>query len=186
MLVDGAGAALMGAALDTLLPVSVVLRRPSPNRDLRPRHVDRIACVVLHATADGGDEQGAEDWLTNARSDVSAHLLIRRDGTVVRLVDDLLRAYHAGVSEWRGLANVNDFSLGWEIANRNDGIESFTDAQYAAVARLGAHYVAQGLPISAFVSHASVARPVGRKNDPLGFDWARFDAGVQAAGKTQA
>jgi AmpD protein len=104
---------------------------------------------------------------------------VRRDGTVVRLVPDARRAWHAGVSRWRGRDDVNSFSLGWEIANRNDRRELYTDAQYAALARLAAHYVAQGLALDAFVSHAEVALPAGRKTDPAGFDWERFRAAVR-------
>ncbi len=130
--------------------------------------------MVLHATADGGNEEGAEAWLCDTRSLVSAHLHIRRDGTVVRLVSDRFRAWHAGGSAFRGAVNVNDFSLGWELANRNDGKEPFTASQYAAVTRLAAHYMKQGLPLDAFVSHAEIALPAGRKTDPAGFDWIAF------------
>jgi len=160
--------------LSVLEPAPADRVRPSPNSNARPLAVKGIACVVLHATADGGDEEGAESWLCNPDSHVSAHLHIRRSGMVVRLVSDHLRAWHAGESEWKGLTDVNDFSLGWELANRNDGKEQFTTAQYAAVARLGAHYVEQGLPLNAIVSHAEVALPPGRKTDPDGFDWIGF------------
>jgi N-acetyl-anhydromuramyl-L-alanine amidase AmpD len=78
--------------------------------------VNAIACVVLHATADGGDEAGAESWMRNPASQASAHLHIRRSGTVVRLVSDQRRAWHAGTSRWRGRMDVNDFSLRWELA----------------------------------------------------------------------
>lgn len=152
--------------------------RPSGNHDARPAYVRGISCVVLHATADGGNEDGAETWLSAPNARVSAHLLIRRDGTVVRLVSDTRRAWHAGPSEWSGMPRVNDFSLGWELANRNDGSEPFSNAQYATVARLTAHYVEQGVPLDAFVSHASVALPRGRKSDPAGFDWIRHRAEV--------
>jgi len=94
-------------------------------------------------------------------------------------VGDRRRAWHAGVSRWRGFGDVNGVSLGWELANRNDGREAYTDAQYAAVARLAAHYGRQGLPLDAFVSHAAVALPPGRKTDPRGFDWARFRGEVR-------
>ena len=148
--------------------------RESCNFDDRPMYVRGISCIVLHATADDGNEAAAESWLCNPDSHVSAHLHIRRDGTIVRLVGDHFRAWHAGESEWKGAPHVNDFSLGWEIANRNDGREQYTPAQYSALARLGAHYVSQGLPLSAFVSHAEVALPRGRKTDPQGFDWMAF------------
>jgi N-acetylmuramoyl-L-alanine amidase/AmpD protein len=93
---------------------------------------------------------------------------------VVRLVADELRAWRAGRSVWRGRRGVNDLSLGWELANRNDGREPYSDAQHTAVAALAVHYIRQGLEPSAVVSHAEVALPAGRKVDPLGFDWRRF------------
>lgn len=160
--------------LSRLVPASADRVRLSPNYDERPRNPRGIACVVIHATADGGDEEGAESWLCDPASQVSAHLHIRRDGAVVRLVGDHVRAWHAGASEWKGARHVNDFSLGWELANKNDGREAFTTAQYSAISRLGAHYVQQGLPLSAFVSHAEIALPRGRKTDPEGFDWMGF------------
>lgn len=160
--------------------------RQSPNHSPRPGSVRGIACIVLHATADGGSEEAAESWMCSVRSMVSAHLHLRRDGTVVRLVPDVRRAWHAGISAWKARSDVNDFSLGWELANRNDGKEPYTDAQYAAVARLAAHYVRQGMRPEAFVSHAEIALPVGRKTDPRGFDWARFRAGVERALVTTA
>lgn len=166
-------------ALERLRPAPVDQVRASPNHGARPQGVRGIACVVLHATADGGEEDGAERWMCDPRSRVSAHLHLRRDGAVVRLVPDTRRAWHAGVSSWRGRREVNGFSLGWELANRNDGQERYTGAQYGAVARLAAHYVRQGLPLAAFVSHAEVALPPGRKTDPRGFDWARFRIDVR-------
>ena len=118
--------------------------------------------------------------MCDTASQVSAHLHVRRDGHVTRLVDDDRRAWHAGASMWQGLGEVNDFSLGWEIANRNDGREPYTAAQYDTLVQLAAAYVAQGLPLDAFVSHAEIALPAGRKRDPAGFDWNRFRTGVRA------
>lgn len=133
-------------ALTHLRPFEATLLRPSPNHSPRPAHVQVIECVVLHATANGGNEAGAESWMQNPASQVSAHLHIRRDGTVVRLVSDQRRAWHAGTSRWRGRMDVNDFSLGWELANRNDGWEPYTGAQYGALSLLAGHYILQGLP----------------------------------------
>lgn len=150
----------------------------SPNVSKRPAAQRHIRCVVLHATADKGSEASAENWMRSPASQASAHLHIRRSGVVVRLAPDDLKAWHAGVSEWCGEPDVNAFSLGWELANRNDGIEKYTDAQYQKTALIAAHYVRQGLPLTAFCSHASCARPIGRKSDPRGFDWNRFTADV--------
>jgi N-acetylmuramoyl-L-alanine amidase len=164
--------------LNRIRPAPASRIRRTPNHGPRPAAAPAILCVVLHATQDGGNGREAEEWLCNPASQASAHLLIHRDGSVVRLVPDHRRAWHAGVSRWQGRADVNDFSLGWEICNRNDGRERYTEAQYAAVLRLAAHYVRQGLPLEAFVSHAAVALPPGRKSDPRGWDWTRFRSGT--------
>jgi N-acetyl-anhydromuramyl-L-alanine amidase AmpD len=163
--------------ISDLSPVPVDRTMPSPNASARPADV-AIRCVVLHATA--GTDLGAERWMLDPVSRVSAHLHIRRDGSVTRLVADHRAAWHAGASEWQGRTRVNDFSLGWEIGNANNGREPYTDAQYDVLALLAAHYVRQGLTLEEFVSHEEIARPRGRKNDPLGFDWPRFRAETRA------
>lgn len=174
--------------LPSMIPLAALAPAPthlfllSPNHNARPAWVDAIRCVVLHATADGGNERAAEAWLRNPASGVSAHLHVRRDGTVVRLVPDRLRAWHAGRSAWRAWTNANDISLGWEIANRNDGREAYTHAQHIAVAALAAHYLRQGIPLEGFVGHAEIALPRGRKRDPLGWDWTPFRGDVALIG----
>lgn len=167
--------------LDALRPWAADEELPSPNHGDRPSGVRGITLCVIHATADQGNERGSEEWLTSPTSKVSCHLFIRRDGSVVRMVPDEQRAWHAGKSAWLGRKNVNDFSLGWELANRNDGRETYTEAQYASVVALAAHYIKQGLQLADFVSHAAVALPVGRKTDPAGFDWIRFRLLARAA-----
>lgn len=128
-----------------------------------------ISLILLHATADGGNEAGAEEWMCNPKSQASAHLHVRRDGSVTRHVGDDRRAWHAGASSWPDIADVNSASIGIEIANRNDGKEPYTDAQYQTVARALAHYLPQGIEREGVLSHAQVAP--GRKNDPLGWRW---------------
>lgn len=131
--------------------------------------------VVLHATA--GTNSLA--WLTtNPASEVSAHLLIRPDGHVYRLVEDAGIAYHAGVSTWArfgrtGQASVNSISLGIELENLNTGEDPYTSAQVESAARAVYRWIlAYGyLPT---VSHASIAPT--RKTDPAGFPWAQYNA----------
>jgi hypothetical protein len=166
-----------------LIPFTCVKSHPSPNHGpLLGTGAKRLLGVVLHATA--GSDKGAVSWMQNPASQASAQVHIDRDGTTVRLVDDNRRAWHAGRSEWRGESDVNSIALGWEIGNLNDGREPYTDLQYGVLAQMAAHYVRQGLSLEDFgagpplkgdyTSHAHVARPVGRKTDPLAFDWARF------------
>jgi len=97
------------------------------------------------------------------------------NGKIGQMVEDTARAWHAGVSELEGVKGVNDFSVGIEIVNFNDGKDPFTDAQYEAVAAIIRHLREQyDIPDSRIVSHEHVARPVGRKSDPKGFDFMRL------------
>ncbi|MFL5579336.1 MAG: N-acetylmuramoyl-L-alanine amidase [Gemmatimonadaceae bacterium] len=147
---------------------------PSPNHDARDAQA--IAGIVLHATADGGDESRALAWLCSPKSRVSCHLLVSRTGRVTRLVGDQQRAWHAGRAWWRGKSDVNSITLGIEIANRNDG-EPYTDAQYGRVAAIVAHYCRQGLDLDDVVGHGAIAET--RRSDPLAWDWDRFRTMVQ-------
>jgi N-acetyl-anhydromuramyl-L-alanine amidase AmpD len=102
---------------------------------------------------------------------VSAHYLIDRRGTVYRLVDDKDIAYHAGTSKMPdGRKNVNDFSIGIEMMNTEDG--QYTKAQYAAVNSL-VDSLKSRYPIKSVVGHADIAP--GRKTDPWNFDWKRLN-----------
>ena len=107
---------------------------------------------------------------------VSAHFLVRRDGSLIQFVSCDERAWHAGVSAWRGRSDCNDFSIGIELEGREG--DRFESAQYerlgATLASIAAHY-----PIRAVVGHEHVAP--GRKNDPgPGFDWAELERRVHA------
>jgi AmpD protein len=110
---------------------------------------------------------------------VSAHVLIRRDGEMVQYVPFGERAWHAGISEYRGRANCNDFSIGVELEG-TDTIP-YTDAQYEALARLAAALLQSygSLSPERIVGHSDVAP--GRKSDPGEvFDWARLRAALAA------
>ena len=158
---------------------------PSPN--FGTRQALAIQGIVLHATADGGNETGALAWLCSPESRVSCHLLVGRSGYVTRLVGDQQRAWHAGLSRWRRTRDVNSITLGIEIANRNDG-EPYTDAQYHRTAEIVAHYCRQGLTMGDVVGHGEITDE--RRTDPAGWNWDRFRrlvreqlhlAGVEAA-----
>jgi N-acetylmuramoyl-L-alanine amidase len=85
----------------------------SPNigkGSLKPRF------IVIHYT-EGGTAAGAILWLTNPASQVSCHLVIDRDGSVTQLVPFDRIAWHAGVSSWNGVKNLNPYSIGIELDN---------------------------------------------------------------------
>ena len=103
---------------------------------------------------------------------VSAHFYIARDGHIRQYVPIHRRAWHAGISHYRGRDNCNDFSIGIELEGCDE--QSFEDAQYTRLANLIAHLRAQ-YPIEAVVGHADIAP--GRKTDPGPcFDWLRLAA----------
>lgn len=159
-----------------------IVPRPSPNYDHRPDGV-AIDCIVLHATESDDTEQDVE-WLDRKKGNSSAHVVIDRDGTVFSLVDPSLRAWHAGVSSFKGRERVNDFSIGIEFANDCDHAEPFTEEQYGIGAQLVAGYMASypDITIDRITRHSDIALPAGRKTDPGGqFDIQKFLTLVQAA-----
>ena len=94
--------------------------------------------IVLHYTG-MPDMQSALDRLTSPEAKVSAHYLVDEDGTIYRLVDESNRAWHAGKSRWRGVADVNSASVGIEIVNPGHefGYREFPDEQMASVIPAG-------------------------------------------------
>ncbi|HET9105651.1 MAG TPA: 1,6-anhydro-N-acetylmuramyl-L-alanine amidase AmpD [Steroidobacteraceae bacterium] len=104
---------------------------------------------------------------------VSAHALIRRDGTITQYVPFGMRAWHAGQSRYRDRTGCNDFSIGIELEG-TDTIP-YTDAQYSRLAALIAALLATYPTLSAegIAGHCDIAP--GRKTDPgPAFDWARL------------
>ena len=148
---------------DELLPVA----RPSPNCDARPAGI-AVDTVVLHATVLNSIEEVVEKF-SDPECRVSAHYTIDRDGTLVCHVPEHLRAWHAGQSRMKdGRERVNDFSIGVELVNRNDGIDPFPEQQLEILRRL-LKAIAVRHPIKHIVTHHECADPPGRKSDPAGF-----------------
>lgn len=98
---------------------------------------------------------------------VSAHFLIRRDGQLIQFVSCLQRAWHAGVSEWKGRERCNDFSVGIELEGCDT--EAFEQNQYKTL-RLLIESIKANFPIAHIVGHSDIAP--NRKTDPGPyFDW---------------
>lgn len=144
---------------------------PSPNRDARPQGTP-IDTLILHYTG-MPSAQAALDRLRDPVARVSSHYVVDEDGAVWRLVDERQRAWHAGVSCWRGHTTLNDRSVGIEIVNPGHewGYRPFPALQMAAVCELclgilGRHPI----PPRNVVGHSDVAPD--RKEDPGElFDW---------------
>jgi len=146
--------------------------QPSPNCDARD---ERISMVVLHYT-DMPSAEAALTRLCDPAAKVSAHYVITEAGEVVRLVDESMRAWHAGMSYWRGKANVNGCSIGIELANPGHtcGYRPFPDAQIDALVPL-LHRIVHDydIPRANIVGHSDIAPQ--RKLDPGElFPWERL------------
>ena len=150
--------------------------RPSPNHDDRVSDAE-IDMLILHYT---GMRSGAEaiERLCDPAAKVSAHYVVEEDGRITRLVDEERRAWHAGVSYWRGETDINGLSIGIEIVNPGHefGYRAFPDAQMASVTALCLDVMARHpIPAARVLGHSDVAPD--RKQDPGElFDWQRLAA----------
>ena len=165
---------------------------PSPNCDDRPDGAVPELLVVHGISLPPGEFGGPEieqlftnrlDWeahpyFAEIRGlEVSAHLLIRRDGEVIQFVPFTRRAWHAGESTFRGRACCNDFSIGIELEGEDE--TPYSDEQYAALAAVIDAVIAAYPRITGrkVAAHADIAP--GRKTDPgPAFDWLRLYDGL--------
>jgi N-acetylmuramoyl-L-alanine amidase len=144
---------------------------PSPNHDERPAGA-RIDILLLHYT---GMPTGAAALarLRDPAARVSSHYLVEEDGAVFRLVAEDRRAWHAGISHWRGAEALNGRSIGIEVVNPGHewGYRPFPALQMAAVCDLCLGILARHpIPARNVVAHSDVAPD--RKEDPGElFDW---------------
>lgn len=172
-------------AVDRAGMVRSALQVPSPNCDDRPPGVEVTLLVVHNISLPPGRFGGtaiaelftnrldpaADPYFSTIRDlRVSAHFVIGRDGALTQFVSCARRAWHAGVSSWRGRADCNDFSIGVELEGTDQ--LAYEAAQYRVLARL-ARALCRRYPIADFAGHQDIAP--GRKTDPgPAFDWARL------------
>lgn len=172
-------------ALDAAGWVREARRIPSPNCDERPPGTPVELLVIHNISLPPGEfgGPGILELFTNrldpkvhpyyagiAHLRVAAHFLIRREGELIQFVPCAKRAWHAGVSHWRGREGCNDFSLGIELEGTDQS--GYAQAQYASLEALArslcAHY-----PIVEALGHSDIAP--ARKTDPGPlFDWSRM------------
>lgn len=173
------------AAFDRRGWLARVRRVPSPNADARPAGAE-VSLVVIHGISlppgqFGGDAilrlftnrldpDGHPYYATIAALRVSSHFLIRRDGSLVQFVPCEARAWHAGVSRWKGRERCNDFSIGIELEGTDE--RPYTTRQYRRLAAL-VRRLRSRWPVRDVAGHSDIAP--GRKTDPgPAFDWPRF------------
>jgi N-acetylmuramoyl-L-alanine amidase len=149
-----------------------LIEAPSPNFDARTAPPDMI---ILHYTGmQTGD--AALQRMCDPDVEVSAHYMVEEDGRVFRLVPEERRAWHAGISYWRGRRNLNANSIGIEIVNpgRDWGYQPYPKAQVdAVIALLGDIRERWIIRDRDIVGHSDIAPD--RKEDPGElFPWRRL------------
>jgi AmpD protein len=166
----------------------------SPNRDARPAGAEPRLVIVHGISLPPGRFGGPEiedlfcnrlDWDAHPYFEeirgleVSAHLLVRRDGEVVQFVPFTERAWHAGDSRFRRCSACNDFSIGIEL--EGEDTTAYDDAQYEVLSAVIAALIEAypGMSARDVAAHSDVAP--GRKTDPgPAFDWLRLYDGLNA------
>lgn len=168
---------------------------PSPNYGPRPEG-SAISLLVVHSISLPPGQFGGryiEDFFTNrlnpaehpyfstiAQMCVSAHALIRRDGSVVQFVSLLDRAWHAGRSCFEGVEECNDFSIGIELEGADDIPYALEQYQSLAELTVAIRSAWPAVTDDRITGHCDIAP--GRKTDPgPAFDWPGFRASVQVA-----
>jgi AmpD protein len=172
-------------AIDAAGRANLAHEIPSPNHDARPAGT-HVTLVVIHGISlppgeFGGDaivrlftnrlDAAAHPYYASiANLHVSSHFLVRRDGRLLQFVSCNERAWHAGVSRFRGRAHCNDFSIGIELEGTDD--LPYEAGQYAMLARL-LRALGRRYPIQHVTGHSTIAPE--RKTDPgPAFDWPRL------------
>lgn len=151
-----------------------MIETPSPNHGARPDPA-RIDLIVLHYTG-MRTTRAALKRLCDPVAKVSAHYLIEESGAIHRMVNESRRAWHAGVASWEGNADINDRSIGIELANPGHqfGYRPFPEAQMVALDELLADILARrSIPPERVVGHSDVA-PLRRQDPGELFDWQRL------------
>jgi N-acetyl-anhydromuramoyl-L-alanine amidase len=131
------------------------------DRFIRDLFLNRLDCNAHHTF---NDKVGLE---------VSSHLLILRNGSIVQFVPFDKRAWHAGLSEFQGRANCNDYSIGVELVGADD--IKYTKEQYDSLSKVTQLLLNEypKITLDRIVGHSDVAP--GRKTDPgAAFDWCYF------------
>ena len=153
----------------------------SPNFETKKRKSNQIKFIIFHYTG-MKKESEAIKRLTNIKSKVSSHYLIKNNGEIVIMVPDLYEAWHAGKSSWKNFRSLNKNSIGIEISNpgHNSKYKNFSKKQIQSLKKLSKILIEKyKIDQNNILGHSDVAPD--RKKDPgEKFPWkylARFEIG---------
>jgi len=138
----------------------------SPNFNPKKRKTNQIKFLIFHYTG-MKTEKTAIERLTDIKSRVSAHYLIKQNGEIITLVPDLYTAWHAGKSVWKNYSSLNKDSIGIEIVNPGHDInyKKFSKIQLAALVKLSKFLIKKyKINSKDILGHSDIAPE--RKKDP--------------------
>src|SRR5450432_4365427 len=131
-------------------PVPDSLQPPAYTAGTTNFNLRRPNFVIIHHTAQNSCEETLKTFTEAGTREVSAHYVICKDGTVHHMLNDLLRAHHAGVSKWGNTTDLNSSSIGIELDN--NGFEPFSEAQInSLLLLLDRLKKAYSIPVSNFI-----------------------------------
>ena len=138
----------------------------SSNFDVKKRRVKEVKFIIFHYTGMKKENQ-AITRLTNSKSKVSSHYLIKNNGEILTLVPDLYVAWHAGISSWKNYKSINKYSIGIEISNPGHEYyyKKFSKKQIKSIIKLSTYLIKKYKIKSNFIlGHSDIAPD--RKKDP--------------------
>jgi N-acetylmuramoyl-L-alanine amidase len=118
----------------------------------------------------------ALERMCNPTTEVSAHYLIDIDGQILKLISETKRAWHAGISSWRGYSNINDRSIGIELANPGHefGYQAFSKPQIDSLTKIAQEIITRHpIPARNIIGHSDIS-PTRKKDPGEFFDWRKL------------
>ena len=138
----------------------------SPNFDKKKRDSKKIRFLIFHYTG-MKKESEAISRLTDIKSEVSSHYLIKNNGQIITLVPELYIAWHSGVSFWKNYQSLNKNSIGIEISNpgNNFRYKNFSKKQINSILLLSKYLIKKyKIKPQNILGHSDIAP--NRKKDP--------------------
>ncbi len=147
----------------------------SPNFEIKKRKLNQIKFIIFHYTGMKKESEAIER-LTNIKSKVSSHYLIKNNGEIVIMVPDLYEAWHAGVSSWKNFKSLNKNSIGIEISNpgHNSSYKKFSKKQIQSIRKLSKFLIKKyKINPKNILGHSDIA-PIRKKDPGEKFPWKYF------------
>ena len=147
----------------------------SPNFETTKRKLNQIKFIIFHYTGMKKESESIKR-LTDIKSKVSCHYLIKNNGEIVTLVPDLYIAWHAGVSSWKNYKFLNKYSIGIEISNpgHSNNYKKFSKKQTQSLKKLSQFLIKKyRINQKNILGHSDIA-PFRKKDPGENFPWKYF------------